>query len=66
MVLIGSRNEGGGADLAPVSSAWWLGQSCVLGLGGSSRTCADLRREGECVFNLPCAAQGTPSTPSRC
>ncbi|HJD82919.1 flavin reductase family protein [Kitasatospora aureofaciens] len=57
VVLIGSRNEDGGANLAPMSSAWWLGRSCVLGLGNSSQTSANLRREGECVLNLPCAAQ---------
>ncbi|MFJ9606048.1 flavin reductase family protein [Kitasatospora sp. NPDC101176] len=53
VVLIGSRNEDGSANLAPMSSAWWLGQSCVLGLGNSSQTSQNLRREGECVLNLP-------------
>ncbi|MFJ4188783.1 flavin reductase family protein [Kitasatospora sp. NPDC089509] len=57
VVLIGSRNEDGGANLMPMSSAWWLGHTCVLGLGNSSQTSVNLRREGECVLNLPSAAQ---------
>jgi flavin reductase (DIM6/NTAB) family NADH-FMN oxidoreductase RutF len=57
VVLIGSRNEDGSANLAPISSAWWLGHTCVLGLGNNSQSAANLRREGECVLNLPCAAQ---------
>ncbi|HEY2674871.1 MAG TPA: flavin reductase family protein [Rugosimonospora sp.] len=53
VVLISSRNEDGTANLAPMSSAWWLGQSCMLGLGNSGRTTANLLRERECVLNLP-------------
>ncbi|GIH77761.1 flavin reductase family protein [Planobispora longispora] len=52
VVLISSRNPDGGANLAPMSSAWWLGQSCMLGLGNSAQTTANLRRERECVLNL--------------
>ncbi|AVT29711.1 flavin reductase [Plantactinospora sp. BC1] len=53
VVLISSRNEDGSANLAPMSSAWWLGQSGMLGLGNSGQTTANLRRERECVLNLP-------------
>ncbi|MFC3502061.1 flavin reductase family protein [Micromonospora krabiensis] len=56
VVLISSRNEDGTANLAPMSSAWWLNQTCVLGLGDSSQTSANLRRERECVLNLPSSA----------
>jgi flavin reductase (DIM6/NTAB) family NADH-FMN oxidoreductase RutF len=56
VVLISSRNEDGTANLAPMSSAWWLGQSCMLGLGNSGQTTANLLREGECVLNLPSSA----------
>jgi flavin reductase (DIM6/NTAB) family NADH-FMN oxidoreductase RutF len=56
VVLISSRNEDGTANLAPMSSAWWLGQTCVLGLGNSGQTTANLLREGECVLNLPSSA----------
>jgi flavin reductase (DIM6/NTAB) family NADH-FMN oxidoreductase RutF len=52
VVLIGSRNPDGTANLAPMSSAWWLGQSCMLGLGNSAQTTANLLREGQCVLNL--------------
>ncbi|WP_327289292.1 flavin reductase family protein [Streptomyces sp. NBC_01198] len=56
VVLISSRNEDGSANLAPMSSAWWLDQHCMLGLGNNSRTAANLRRERECVLNLPAAS----------
>jgi flavin reductase (DIM6/NTAB) family NADH-FMN oxidoreductase RutF len=52
VVLIGSRNPDGSANLAPMSSAWWLGQSCMLGLGNSGQTTANLKRRRECVLNL--------------
>ncbi|WP_067828766.1 flavin reductase family protein [Actinomadura kijaniata] len=53
VVLISSQNEDGTANLAPMSSAWWLGQHCMLGLGDSAQTTANLLRERECVLNLP-------------
>jgi flavin reductase (DIM6/NTAB) family NADH-FMN oxidoreductase RutF len=56
VVLISSRNEDGTANLAPMSSAWWLGQSCMLGLGNTGQTTANLLREGECVLNLASSA----------
>ncbi|MEV0810468.1 flavin reductase family protein [Micromonospora sp. NPDC050200] len=56
VVLISSRNPDGSANLAPMSSAWWLGRSAMLGLGDSGQTTANLVREGECVLNLPSSA----------
>lgn len=56
VVLIGSRNEDGTANLAPMSSAWWLGRCCMLGLDDTSQTTANLLRERECVLNLPSSA----------
>ena len=56
VVLISSRNEDGSTNIAPMSSAWWLGQSCMLGLGNGGQTAANLLREGECVLNLPSSA----------
>jgi flavin reductase (DIM6/NTAB) family NADH-FMN oxidoreductase RutF len=53
VVLISSANPDGSANLAPMSSAWWLGQSAMLGMGNDSQTSANLRRHGECVLNLP-------------
>jgi flavin reductase (DIM6/NTAB) family NADH-FMN oxidoreductase RutF len=56
VVLISTVNPDGSANLAPMSSAWWLGDSAMLGLGDSSQTTANLRRHGECVLNLPSSA----------
>jgi flavin reductase (DIM6/NTAB) family NADH-FMN oxidoreductase RutF len=53
VVLITSRNEDGSANIAPMSSAWWLDQSCLLGLSDNAHTAANLHRERECVLNLP-------------
>lgn len=53
VVLISTLNENGTANLAPMSSAWWLGYSCMLGLDASSQTAINLRRGRECVLNLP-------------
>jgi flavin reductase (DIM6/NTAB) family NADH-FMN oxidoreductase RutF len=53
VVLISSTNEDGSCNLAPMSSAFWLGWRCVLGLSAISKTPQNLRRTGECVLNLP-------------
>jgi len=53
IVLISTMNEDGTANLAPMSSAWWLNRSCMLGLSSKSQTVQNLLREGECVLNLP-------------
>jgi flavin reductase (DIM6/NTAB) family NADH-FMN oxidoreductase RutF len=53
VVLISTLNPDGTPNLAPMSSAWWLGHRAMLGLAGSSRTTENLRRTGECVLNLP-------------
>ncbi|GAA2084773.1 flavin reductase family protein [Streptomyces albiaxialis] len=52
VVLLGTRNEDGSPNVAPMSSAWWLGDSCMLGMGNNSQTAANLLRERECVLNL--------------
>ena len=57
VVLVSTLNEDGSANLAPMSSAWWLGRSCMLGFGARSHTPANLIREGECVLNLPSVGQ---------
>lgn len=53
VVLISTLNEDGSANLAPMSSAFWLGWRCVLGLAATSRTTENMKRSGECVLNLP-------------
>lgn len=53
VVLVSTRNHDGSANLAPISSAWWLGKTGVIGMGTRSHTVENLRRERECVLNLP-------------
>lgn len=53
VVLISTMNEDGTSNLAPMSSAWWLNQSCMLGMSSKSQTVQNLIREHECVLNLP-------------
>ncbi len=55
VVLIGSTNDDGSFNLAPMSSAWWVGWRCMLGLARNSKTTANMIRSGECVLNLPSA-----------
>jgi flavin reductase (DIM6/NTAB) family NADH-FMN oxidoreductase RutF len=53
VVLISTVNEDGSYNLAPMSSAFWLGWRCLLGLAATSKTTQNLMRTGECVLNLP-------------
>ncbi|HLW54604.1 MAG TPA: flavin reductase family protein [Candidatus Angelobacter sp.] len=53
VALISTVNPDGSANLAPMSSAWWLGWSCMLGLGRMGQTSDNLIRTRECVINLP-------------
>lgn len=53
VALISTLNEDGSANLAPMSSAWWLGWTCMLGLGSLGQTADNLIRARECVINLP-------------
>lgn len=53
VVLISTTNPNGTPNLAPMSSAWALGWTVMLGLGKSGQTFANLRDTGECVLNLP-------------
>ena len=57
VVLVSTENEDGTTNVAPMSSAWWLGRSCMLGFGARSLTPQNLLRTGECVLNLPSVAE---------
>ena len=57
VVLVSSSNEDGSANIAPISSAWWLGWSCMLGFGALSKTPNNILRTRECVLNLPSVDQ---------
>ena len=56
VVLIGTTNEDGSFNLAPMSSARWVGWRCMLGLARNSKTTENMIRTDECVLNLPSAA----------
>lgn len=53
VVLISTVNEDETYNLAPMSSAFWLGWRCILGLSARSKTTQNMIRTGECVLNLP-------------
>lgn len=57
VVVVSSLNEDGTTNLAPMSSAWWLGWTCVLGFGARSHTPRNILRTRECVLNLPSVEQ---------
>ncbi|MFF8554097.1 flavin reductase family protein [Streptomyces sp. NPDC015501] len=57
VVLLSTENEDGSANLAPMSSAWALGQAIVLGVGVEGQTAHNLRSRPELVINLPAPAQ---------
>ena len=63
VVLISTLNEDGTTNLSPMSSAWWLGWSCMLGLDASSQTTENLKRNGECVLNLACVEDVRSGSP---
>jgi flavin reductase (DIM6/NTAB) family NADH-FMN oxidoreductase RutF len=53
VALLSTENNDGSANLAPMSSAWALGEVFVLGLGTESHTAANLRVRPDLVINLP-------------
>jgi flavin reductase (DIM6/NTAB) family NADH-FMN oxidoreductase RutF len=57
VALISTFNPDGSPNLAPMSSAWWLGWSCMLGLGQMGQSSDNLIRTRECVINLPSQEQ---------
>src|SRR5260370_36178769 len=57
VAVVSTLNSDGTTNIAPMSSAWWLGWNCMLGLGSSSQTARNLIREKECVLNLPSVTQ---------
>ncbi|WP_343670989.1 flavin reductase family protein [Chitinophaga sp.] len=57
VVLVSTVNEDGTYNLAPISSVFWLGYHCMIGIAASSKTTENLLRTKECVLNLPSVAQ---------
>lgn len=52
VVLVSSLNEDGTTNIAPMSSAFWLGHCCLLGFGSGSKTPQNILRSKQCVLNL--------------
>ncbi|MET7938171.1 flavin reductase family protein [Streptomyces sp. NPDC005322] len=57
VVLLSTENEDGSFNLAPISSAWALGQTVVLGLGADGQTAYNLGHRPGLVINLPAPGQ---------
>ncbi|MFI0257962.1 flavin reductase family protein [Streptomyces sp. NPDC017056] len=53
VVLVSTENEDGTCNLAPVSSAWALGWTVVLGLGREGQTARNLGSRPGLVLSLP-------------
>lgn len=56
VALLSTLNDDGSANLAPMSSVFWLGWRAVLGLAAASQTARNLIDRGEVVINLPSSA----------
>ncbi len=52
VVLISTKNPNGTDNLAPMSSIFWLGWRCIIGLGASSQTAQNLLVTKEAILNL--------------
>jgi flavin reductase (DIM6/NTAB) family NADH-FMN oxidoreductase RutF len=57
VALLSTLNEDGSVNLAPMSSAWALGDVVVLGIGEPGQTAINLRSRPELVINYPSPAQ---------
>ncbi|WP_370968342.1 flavin reductase family protein [Amycolatopsis sp. cg9] len=57
VVLLSTENEDGSPNLAPMSSAWALGWTVVLGIAANGHTADNLRARPDVVINLPASAQ---------
>ncbi len=52
VVLISSLNEDSTTNVAPMSSAWWVGHTAMLGMSANSQTVRNLVERPTCVLNL--------------
>ena len=53
VALLSTVNDDETFNLAPMSSAWSLGDVVVLGVGASGQTAGNLRQRPELVINFP-------------
>jgi flavin reductase (DIM6/NTAB) family NADH-FMN oxidoreductase RutF len=56
VLLVSSLNDDGTTNVAPMSSAWWVGETAMLGLSVNSQTVRNLEQRPQCVLNLTDAA----------
>ncbi|MCJ1379804.1 hypothetical protein MMC17_002907 [Xylographa soralifera] len=59
VVLISTTNPDSTPNLAPLSSSFFLGHHCMLGLDSSSQSTLNLLRTKQCVLNLPSEHMGS-------
>lgn len=52
VVLVSSLNGDGTTNVAPMSSAWWVGNTAMLGMSVNSQTVRNLQQRPYCVLNL--------------
>ncbi len=52
VLLVSSLNADGSTNVAPMSSAWWVGNSAMLGLSVNSQTVRNLQERPHCVLNM--------------
>ena len=52
VLLISSLNGDGTTNIAPMSSAWWVGNTAMLGMSVNSQTVRNLQERPLCVLNL--------------
>lgn len=57
VVLVSTKNQDGTSNIAPISSIFWLGWRCVIGISSASKTTENLLREKQAVLNLPSVGQ---------
>ena len=53
VALIGSCNEDGSYNIAPISSIFWLGWRCIIGISAFSKSTHNIIRNRSCTLNLP-------------
>jgi flavin reductase (DIM6/NTAB) family NADH-FMN oxidoreductase RutF len=53
VVLVSTVNDDTSFNLAPISSVFWLGWRCVIGISTASKSFENLTRTKQCVLNLP-------------
>ncbi|WP_432590769.1 flavin reductase family protein [Streptomyces sp. HD1123-B1] len=57
VVLLSTENQDGSFNLAPISSAWALGRTVVIGLGRDGQSAYNLSTRRDLVINLPAPGQ---------